>query len=528
MLIYLKFLLVCLFRLIVYEIPFKLVFFVSCESQIIYISRGKNTEYFAGKTRYTDKTQKSNGDHIASMTEDEEISELKSEISRKDKEIASLQEALAKSQEFIVNVHQSLPLKLFRDYDSSLGKLVPLRPKKGIRSSKGKLASKDTSKIKDLLKNERPKRMDILYFSYISWDYRYQRPHHILSQFAEQGHRIFYIVPILEKLASSYELERIRENIYNVEISSSGYFDIYKDKIDQTTLYSLKKSFNQLKNDLSLNPFCIVSFPTWTPLVLELKKQFGYKIIYDCVDNIEGFSNVSKERKKEEELLIKNSDLVIVSAKSLYDKIRKITKNVCFVPNGADFEHFNKSRSDDPLKSFHNPVVGYFGAIAEWFDIDLIESLAKVRSDVTFVFIGDTYGSNLKRVMNLENIHFLGERPYSEIPKYLHRFDVCLIPFKITPLTLDTHPIKIYEYFAAGKPVVTTKLPEILSMKNICYVAEDKKDFLEKLDRALKENDKDLVQKRIKFSSTNTWKERYKIIISEINKIPSLTWREQL
>ena len=456
------------------------------------------------------------------MTKDEEVSELKSEILKKEKEIAGLQEALAKSQEFIVNIHQSLPLKLFRDYDSSLGKIMPLRPKKGIKSSKGKLIGKNTLKIKESLKNEKPTRMDIVYFSHIGWDYRYQRPHHLLSQFAKQGHRIFYIVPILEKLRNPYELERISENIYPVEISSSRYFDIYKDKIDSTILNSLKKSFNQLKNDLNLDPFCIVSFPTWEPLVLELKKQFDYKVVYDCVDNIEGFPNVNKERKKEEETLLKNSDLIITSAKSLYEKIHKSTKNVRFVPNGADFEHFSKQRTDDPLKNFQKPIAGYFGAIAEWFDTDLVEFLAKARPDVTFVFIGDTYGSNLKKILGFDNIHFLGERPYSEIPKYLHRFDVCLIPFKITPLTLDTHPIKIYEYFAVGKPVVATKLPEILSMKDLCYVSNDKKDFLSKLDKAIAENDKELVKKRIKFSSENTWEKRYQSMLSEINNIPSL------
>lgn len=456
------------------------------------------------------------------MTKDDEISELKSTLSRKDEEIVSLQDALAKSQEFIVQIHQSLPLKLFRNYDSSLGKIAPIRPKKGIKSHRRKSMNKDTTKIKEFLKNELPTRMDILYFSYIGWDYRYQRPHHILSQFAKQGHRIFYIVPILEKLTSHYELEKLCENIYHVEISSPRYFDIYKDKIDPTTLQSMQKSFNQLKNDLNLNPFCIVSFPTWTPLVLKLKEQFGYKIIYDCIDNITGFSNVSKERKKEEKILIKNSDLIVTSARSLYEKIHKATEKICFVPNGSDFEHFNKSQLDDPLKDFQKPIVGYFGAIAEWFDTDLIEFLAKARPDVTFVFIGDTYGSNLKKVLNLENTRFLGERPYSEIPKYLHKFDVCLIPFKLTPLTLDTHPIKIYEYFAAGKPVVTTKLPEILHMNNLCYVAQSKEDFLNKLNLALEENDENLAKQRITFAQNNSWNLRFDKLYLELAKIPSL------
>jgi glycosyltransferase involved in cell wall biosynthesis len=456
------------------------------------------------------------------MTKDEEISELKSRISKKDREISDLQEALAKSQEFIVNIHQSFPLKLFRDYDSSLGKIIPLRPKKGIKSSKGKLIGKNTLKIVSFLKSDKPTKMEIIYFSHINWNYRYQRPHHILSQFAKQGHKIFYITPILDKLENHYELEKITENIYQVELSSSRYFDIYKDKVDFIMLNSLKKSFDQLKNDLNLDPICIVSFPTWEPLVLELKKQYDCKIIYDCVDNVEGFPNVSKERKNEEKNLIKNSDLIIASARSMYEKIHKITKNVCFIPNGADFVHFNEQRSDNLLRIFPRPIAGYFGAIAEWFDTDLVEFVAKARPDVTFIFIGDTYGSNLKRVLSLDNVYFLGERPYSEIPKYLHGFDVCLIPFKLTQLTQDTHPIKIYEYLATGKPVVATKLPEILYLKDLCYIVDGKKEFLEKLNQAIKENDSELRQKRIKFSSENTWEERFREILLEINKIPSL------
>ena len=456
------------------------------------------------------------------MTKDDEILELKSEISKRDRDIANLQNALAKSQEFIVNIHQSLPLKLFRDYDSSLGKIVPLRPKKELKLSKIKLIGKDTHKIKAYLQKEKSSLVDIIYFSHISWDYRYQRPHHLLSQFAKQGHRIFFISPIIVKRENSYELEKITDNIYQLELSSPQYFDIYKDKMNSVILNFLNKSFTQFKNDLNLVPLCIISFPTWEPLVIALKKQFDYKIIYDCIDNMAAFPNVNKERKKEEAKIIENSDLVITSAKTLCDRITEKTKNVCFVSNGADFNHFNEQRTDDPLRKYPKPIAGYFGAIAEWFDVELIEFLAKSRPNITFVFVGDTYGSNLKRVLGLDNIHFVGERPYSEIPKYLQRFDVCLIPFKITPLTLDAHPIKIYEYFASGKPVVTTKLPEILPMKDLCYVANDKRDFLKKFDLAVAENNKELIQKRIEFSSKNTWEDRYHTIISEINKISSI------
>ena len=135
--------------------------------------------------------------------------------------------------------------------------------------------------------------------------------------------------------------------------------------------------------------------------------------------------------------------------------------------------------------------------------------------------IGHTFGSDIRKLQKLPNVHFLGERPYSELPKYLCDFDVCLIPFKKTPLTEATHPIKIYEYFAAGKPVVATNMAELNPMTDICYLAENKEDFLKKLDLAVNEKDEAITKKRIKFASENTWENRFETLYDELKKIDS-------
>jgi len=164
------------------------------------------------------------------------------------------------------------------------------------------------------------------------------------------------------------------------------------------------------------------------------------------------------------------------------------------------------------------PIIGYFGSIAEWFDNELIEYIAKKRPNLTFIFIGHTFGSNIQSLNKLKNVHFLGERPYSELPKFLHAFDVCLIPFKNVSLIAATHPVKIYEYLAAGKPVLTTYMKELEPMKDICYIAKGKEDFLENLDFALNEEDKDLIQRRIDFASKNTWDHRINKFYTELEK----------
>ena len=105
--------------------------------------------------------------------------------------------------------------------------------------------------------------------------------------------------------------------------------------------------------------------------------------------------------------------------------------------------------------------------------------------------------------------------------------DVCLIPFILSTLIESTHPVKIYEYFAAGKPVVSTDLKELHTMKNLCYIAKDRQSFLEKLDMALKENDEELKQRRIKFASKNTWEHRFETLYHAINNIEPMDLRKQ-
>jgi len=448
---------------------------------------------------------------------DKSISYLKSEIKKKEKQIEALRIALAKSQEFIVDVHQSLPLKLFRGYDSSFGKLIPLRLKRSTLSKGKKYRSK--SQIIKEFKNYPTNKKDIICFPMINWDYRKQRPQHIFEEFANNGHRVYYFTTKLKPLSTIYEITKLDKNIYQVELTVPKNFDIYKDKINKPILKSLTESFIKLKKDVLNEAICFVMFPTWAPLVLDLMKLFKIKLIFDLVDDTQSFPNINKERKKEERLLLRESDLVIVSSQYLLEKTKKLTKNSIHIPNAVEYDHFSKKETENLLSNIEKPIIGYFGAIAEWFDTDLIGYLAKKRPNYNFVFIGDTYGSNLKKIINLQNIHFLGERPYEELPNYLHHFDACLIPFKLNSLTMASSPIKIYEYFAAGKPVVTTHLPALNSMKNLCYIADNKNDFLTNLDLALNENKSDLVRKRIEFASKNTWQKRFEEMYHIINKI---------
>ena len=447
----------------------------------------------------------------------DEIKKLKSIIKENEKRIENLQNALVDSQKLILEIHQSLPAQLFNKYDNSIGKLLPLRLKQRILKDK-----KHVQIQKSIVSSISATKKDILCFPIIDWNYRTQRPHHLLREFVKNGHRVFYFTTTFRKLNKPYSLEILEDGIIQVEFSFDRFFDIYKDKFKKSNLKQFLDNFKSFQKEFDIDAISFVMFPTWVTLVLNLKKLYGYKIIFDCLDDISGFPNLNKKRINEEKILIKNADLVIASSSILFKKINSITKSVKLIPNGGDFEHFQKANSEKILKDIPQPIIGYFGTISEWFDVNLVEFLASKIKNASFVFIGYTYGSNLRKLMKFDNVHFLGEMPYSELPAYLEKFSVCIIPFKLTSLIKSTHPIKIYEYFSQGKPVVSTKIPDLVSIKDICYIAENKEDFLGKLNSALKEENKTLKNKRILYAKENTWIQRFNGLYDSINQIPSI------
>ena len=451
------------------------------------------------------------------------IEKLQSALAEKESQTVSLQSAIIIYQNIITDIHQSFVLRMLHKYDKTIGKFIPLKPKKYTKSNKIQSTQEEhLTNTQKAIQDTKLYKKDIICFPIINWDYRYQRPQHIMTEFAKNGHRVFYLTVNLRKLNKPYEIKQLSENIFQIEFNSPKFFDIYKDVFDKSLLSEVIKSFQIFRDELKLDAVCFVEFPTWTPLVLELKKQFNYRIVFDCLDDFTGFGNVIKEREREEKTLVQNSDLVITSASYLLKKVMKETSKTLFLPNAGEFDHFNKIPSDRPLRDYKKPIIGYFGSIADWFDNDIIEYVAERRPDLTFIFIGHTFGSDVRKLQELKNVHFLGERPYSELPKYLTEFDVCLIPFKIIPLIVATHPVKIYEYLSAGKAVVSTDIPELLPMASLCYIAKDKEDFLRKIDLALKENDNNLVQRRIDFASQNTWEHRFSNLYSTLNNISVL------
>ena len=178
------------------------------------------------------------------------------------------------------------------------------------------------------------------------------------------------------------------------------------------------------------------------------------------------------------------------------------------IRNAGDIEYFSNAPKRLAYKS-ERPVAGYLGAIADWFDIDLIASAARRFWDWDFVLVGSTDFCDTALLEELGNVKLIGEVPYEDAASWIHSFDVALIPFKLTELTLCTNPVKAYEYLAAGKPVVATALPEMKLMEEVVHVAESHTHFIELLDTAMAEGGvPKLAARRTEWARGHDWKTR--------------------
>ena len=364
---------------------------------------------------------------------------------------------------------------------------------------------------------------DILCFPVIDWDFRFQRPQQLLSQFAQDGHRVFYLrVKFKNRANDDVDIRLIADNVYEVILPGDEATVIYYHDMREETIQRAFLALSRLNREESWsNVICLVHHPFWTPLIQRMKTEYGYKVVYDCMDDHSGFQVTHPEFAKREDELLLSSDLVVVTSRLLYDRIGKIHKNCVLIPNAGDFDHFNQFPAgyQSTLAGYRKPVIGYYGAIAEWFDIEAIHHAAVKHPEWSFVLIGHTSGADLRRLRKLRNVHLLGEKKYAELPSYLAGFDVCTIPFLRIPLTEATNPVKVFEYLSAGKPVVATALPELLPLQEVVSLYTTPVEFTAKLEQALDNDSVNLLEQRIALARENTWHDRYQTLRSRITHL---------
>lgn len=364
---------------------------------------------------------------------------------------------------------------------------------------------------------------DVICFSIIDWNFRFQRPQQIMAQFAAHGHRVFYIKldSTLPRQASPrFSLRQLRENLYEITLAASRLPLIGMEHVRGAHAEALLKSLDELRRGYFLYEVIgYVMSPSWTSVALETQKRWGWRVLYDCMDEWKGFPGVSGKVARAEPRLVAGCDLLIVTAQRLFEKWYNHKRPMLLARNGVDYDFYaERCRANRLLTGMDRPIVGYYGAIADWFDLELMTEIARRRPNYTFILLGGILDVDVSPLKKLANVHLLGQQPYEMMPKYLFHFAACLIPFKINPITDATDPVKMYEYLSAGKPVVATALAELAPFSEYLYLARDREDFLHQLDQAVGEDDPEMVARRRRFAAENTWASRYEKIIANFKE----------
>lgn len=260
---------------------------------------------------------------------------------------------------------------------------------------------------------------------------------------------------------------------------------------------------------------------SFTPDISYLLDDFhAEKTVYYCVDDHASFSGYDSEQVlREEAELCKRADLVVTTSTTLQDAKQPLNPNTLLVPHGVDFEHFSGALSRSlpipaDIANIPHPRLGFFGLIRDWVDLDLLADIARRRKDWHFVLLGDST-VDLSPYRGLSNMHFLGRKPYSELPAYCRQFDVGLIPFQVNELTHAVNPIKLREYLAAGLPVVSTPMPEVKLYNHLIHIADSTDTFIEAIESSLSTG-ADERKKRVEAMTHETWPQKIDLICERL------------
>jgi glycosyltransferase involved in cell wall biosynthesis len=367
----------------------------------------------------------------------------------------------------------------------------------------------------------------VLFYPMNDWHTRLQRGQHLARAFAAQERRVVYLnphfgrqfesLPVASPTEQLCELgERIfelhvrlpREPVFHHRLLSARESDIVAAAVERTAGAG--------------DWVQIVSFPTWFEAAMDLRLRRGWPVIYDCHDLLRGFGNVAPEIIAREARAMRESDLVLFSsARLMRDFLAAdpaLETKSRLLRNAVDAGAFST------IERSAGRVAVYAGALEKWFDEEIMAECAARNPDCRFLLVGRVDAPRIaSRLEGRDNVEFTGEVPYGEVPEAMARGKIGLIPFRIEELTLATNPIKLYEYFSLGMPVVSTPLPEVEAFGDLVYIGATPSEFAEAVRRALDEDDCERRDRRRRIAGAESWAARAGALAAEFERLASDT-----
>lgn len=331
--------------------------------------------------------------------------------------------------------------------------------------------------------------MNLVCFSHLRWNFVYQRPQHLLGRFSKH-----YVTYYIEEF--NFTDEEDGYNFYMTEENVCVVTPHLKHHVSDNNIDVRK--MNVIMNLFKEKSIYNYIFWYYTPMALSFTKRFKPEYtVFDCMDELSAFKFAPPELKIMEDELMEKADIVFTGGNCLYEAKKHRHHNIFSFPSSIDKKHFMQARqiTEDQADQANIPYprLGFFGVLDERFDIDLIEKAATMKPEWQFVLIGPVVKIDPNTLPKNENIHYLGGKSYQELPKYLSGWDVALIPFAINESTRFISPTKTPEYLAAGKPVVSSPIRDVVNPygdNNLVHICGNVYDFVEKVSEELAVEDK--------------------------------------
>jgi glycosyltransferase involved in cell wall biosynthesis len=245
-----------------------------------------------------------------------------------------------------------------------------------------------------------------------------------------------------------------------------------------------------------------------------LARQLGERfVVYYCIDDYSGLPDVDcVEIARLDAALTSTADQVFAASTTLLERKRKIRPATVFSPHGVDFDHFQKADAPatpvpEEARNLRHPVIGFFGSIGGWVDVDLLLDLARSKPEWTLLMIG-LVSADVRELRNCPNVVFAGAQPYERLPEWAKAFDVAILPYRLSQGSISANPLKLREYLATGKPVVAVSTPEVDRFAHCVRIAHNRDEFLRKVEDALTNDSEAQKQARIDEVTGCTWEAR--------------------
>jgi glycosyltransferase involved in cell wall biosynthesis len=324
---------------------------------------------------------------------------------------------------------------------------------------------------------------DLICLSHLRWNFVFQRPQHLMTRFARTRRVFFFEEPIFDVTTAELRITRDHGVFVCVPHIPTGL-------TTSETTGELRRLIDEL---VSANRVERPIIWYYTPMALAYARHLSARVIvFDCMDELSAFRGAPPELLEREHELLGRADVVFTGGQSLYEAKRDRHRRVFAFPSSVDVPHFAAARLNtvEPpdQATIPRPRLGFFGVVDERIELELIRAVAKARPDWHLVILGPCVKIDPATLPQSENLHYLGMKAYADLPQYLSGWDVALLPFARNESTQFISPTKTPEYLAAGCPVVSTAVRDVVrpyGERGFVSIADTAEEFIAAIDRAL-------------------------------------------